>query len=200
MNGGKPVPKQIRRRVMAVAALFCLLLLVSGCQNTEEPLTEHAEPEAPTPTQKLDRFATQHTEGGILKWTLVGEASTLHHDTIHVENPTVEIFENGEVAMTLTSNKGVQFLTGTEKDNLHLSGDVVGVSKDGKLYTEELHWKNRAGILYAPNEATVVRGTSTWHGTEMRADPTLETVKMKNNRFQLYPGDEEIHETHPHPK
>ena len=169
----------------------------NGCQNTEEPLTE---PEAPKPTQKLDRFSTQHTEAGILKWTLVGEASTLHQDTVHIENPTVEIFENGEVAITLTSKKGVQFLTGTDKDNLHLSGDVVGVSKDGKLYTDELHWRNRAGILYAPNEATVVRGTSTWHGTEMRADPTLETVKMTNNRFQLYPRDEKTHETQPQSK
>lgn len=194
MNGGKPVPKRSGSAI-AVALFFWLLRFISGCQNADEPLTE---PEAPTPTQKLARFSTQHSEGGILKWTLIGDASTLHHETIHVENPTVEIFENGEVAITLTSKKGVQFLTGTDKDNLHLTGNVVGVSEDGTLLTEVLHWKNRAGILYAPNEATVVRGTSTWHGTELRADPTLETIKMANNRFQLYPRDEKTHETHRH--
>ena len=194
MNGGKPVPKR-SGRAAAVALFFWMLRFVCGCQNAEEPLTET---EAPTPTQKLDRFATQHSEGGILKWTLVGDASTLHQETVHVENPIVEIFENGEVAITLTSKKGVQFITGTDRDNLHLTGDVVGVSKDGTLLTEELHWKNRAGILYAPNEATVVRGTSTWHGTGLRANPTLETIKMANNRFQLYPRDEKTHETHPH--
>lgn len=194
MSGGKRVPRRSGSAI-AVALFFWMLRFITGCQNADETLTE---PAAPTPTQKLDRFSTQHSEGGALKWTLIGDASILHQETIHVENPTVEIFENGEVVITLTSKIGVQFLTGTDKDNLHLTGNVVGVSKDGTLLTEELHWKNRAGILYAPNEATVVRGTSTWHGTELRADPTLETIKMANNRFQLYPRDEKTHETHPH--
>ena len=113
-----------------------------------------------------------------------------------MENPTVEIFEDGVVSITLNSKKGKQFLTGSEKDNLHLSGEVVGVSKDGTLYSEILHWQNRTGRLYAPDEVTIVRGDSTWVGTEMYANPTLETVKMKNNQFKLYPKDEKTDEYH----
>ncbi len=150
----------------------------------------------PVPKQKLDGFSTQHTEAGIVKWTLVGDTSTFHGSYIEVENPTVQIFEDGVVSMTINSQKGKQFLNGSKKDNLHLTGKVVGVSEKGKLLTEILHWQNLAGRLYAPEEATVVRGDSTWIGTEMFANPTLETVKMKNNRFTLYSKDEKIDEYH----
>ena len=111
-----------------------------------------------------------------------------------MENPTVEIFEDGVLSITLKGRTGKQILTGSEKDNLHLSGDVVGVSKDATLYSEVLHWQNLAGRLYGPVEVTLVRGDSTWVGTEMFANPTLETVEMKNNQFKLYPKDEKTDE------
>lgn len=176
-----------------------MLLCVTGCRSTETPVTAPDESVEAVPTQKLDRFSTQHTEAGVLKWTLVGDTSTFHGSYIEVENPTVQIFEDGVVSITLKSQKGKHFLNSTKKDSLHLTGNVVGVSKDGKLLTEILHWQNFAGRLYAPDEATVVRGDSIWVGTEMLANPTLETVKMKNNRFKLYPKDEKADEHHKTP-
>ena len=174
-----------------------MLLCITSCKSTETPVGAPADEVVETvPKQKLDQFSTQHTEAGIVKWTLVGDTSTFHGSYIEVENPTVEIFENGVVAITLNSERGKRFLNGTKKDSLHLTGSVVGVSKDGNLFTETLHWQNLAGRLYAPDEATVVRGDSTWVGTEMLANPTLETVKMKNNQFKLYPKDEKAHEQH----
>ena len=178
---------------------MCLLLCVTSCRSTETPVSAPDDSVEAVPKQKLDRFSTQHTEAGVLKWTLVGDTSTFHGSYIDVENPTVQIFEDGVVSITLNSQNGRQFLNGTKKDSLHLTGNVVGVSKDGKLFTEILHWQNLAGRLYAPDEATVVRGDSTWVGTEMLANPTLETIKMKNNRFNLYPKDEKAHEHHKTP-
>ena len=116
-----------------------------------------------------------------------------------MENPTIQIFEDGAVSITLNSEKGKQFLTGSEKDNLHLSGNVVGVSEDGTLYSEILHWQNLAGRLYGPDEVTLVRGDSTWIGTEMFANPTLKTVTMKDNQFKLHSTDEKTHEYHETP-
>ncbi len=198
MNGGKPVltPNGSRHAKMHLSVLWlsiCLVSLLSiSCRDTEKPV---AEPVAGTPGQKLDRFSTQHTEAGTLKWTLVGEAAaSFQQDFVEVDNPTVEIFEDGNVSIKLTSKKGIHFLRGTEKDNLHLSGNVVGMSNDGELYTEELHWLNRTGLLYAPNQATVVRGDSTWTGVKMQANPTLETVKMEKNQFKIYTKDEKIDE------
>lgn len=178
---------------------LCLLLCVVCCKSTETPVGTTDESEEAVPTQELERFATQHTEAGILKWTLVGDTSTFHGSYIEVENPTVEIIEDGVVSITLTSQKGKQFMTGSEKDNLHLLGNVVGVSEDGTLYSEILHWQNQAGRLYGPAEVTLVRGDSTWVGTEMFANPTLETVKMKNNEFKLYPKDEKADENYETP-
>ncbi len=173
-----------------------MLFGVTCCKSTETPVSATDEGIEAVPKQKLDGFSTQHTEAGVLKWTLIGDTSTFHGSYVEVENPTVQIFENGVVSITFNSETGKQFLNGTKRNNLHLTGNVVGVSKDGKLFTETLHWQNLAGRLYAPDEATVVRGDSTWTGTEMFANPTLETVKMKNNEFTLYPKDEKAHEYH----
>ena len=178
---------------------LCLLLCVICCKNAETPVGVNDEPVGTVPTQKVERFSTQHTEAGIVKWTLVGDTSTFHGSYIEVENPTVQIFEDGAVSITLNSEKGKQFLTGSEKDNLHLSGNVVGVSEDGTLYSEILHWQNRAGRLYGPDEVTLVRGDSTWIGTEMFANPTLKTVTMKDNQFKLHSTDENTHEYHKTP-
>ena len=178
---------------------LCLLLCVICCKNTETPVGATDEPIETVPTQKVDGFSTQHTEAGVIKWTLVGDTSTFHGSYIEVQNPTVQIFEDGVVSMTLNSRKGKQFLTGSEKDNLHLSGDVVGVSINGTLYSEILHWQNLAGRLYAPDEVTLVRGDSTWVGIEMYSNPTLKTVKMKNNQFKLHSTDEKTHEYHQTP-
>ena len=178
---------------------LCLLFCVICCRNTETPVGATDEPGATTPTQKVDGFSTQHTEAGVIKWTLVGETSTFHGSYIEVQNPTVQIFEEGVVSITVNSRKGKQFLTGSKKNNLHFTGDVVGVSEDGTLYSEILHWQNLAGKLYGPEEVTLVRGDSTWIGTEMYANPTLRTVKMKNNQFELHPKDEKAHEYHQTP-
>ncbi len=175
---------------------LCLLLGVTSCKSTETPVGATDEVVEAVPKQKLDGFSTQHTEAGVLKWTLIGDTSTFHGSYIEVENPTVQIFDEGVVSITLNSERGKQFLNGTKKDNLHLTGNVVGISKDGKLFTQVLHWQNLAGRMYAPDEATVVRGDSTWSGTEMFANPTLETITMKNNEFTLYPKDEKAHEYH----
>ncbi len=176
-----------------------MLLGVTCCKSTETPVGATDEVAEAVPKQKLNAFSTQHTEAGVIKWTLVGDTSTFHGSYVEVENPTVQIFENGVVSITLNSERGKQFLNGTKRDNLHLTGNVVGISKDGKLFTEILHWQNRAGRLYAPDKATVVRGDSTWTGAEMFANPTLETVTMKNNQFTLYPKDEKAHEYHKTP-
>ena len=178
---------------------LCLLLCLTCCKSAETPVGATDESAEAVPTQELERFSTQHTEAGIVKWTLVGDTSTFHGDYVAVENPIVEIFEDGVVTLTLNSEKGKQFLTGSEKDNLHLSGNVVGVSKDGKLYADLLHWQNRLGRIYVPDEATLVRGDSTWVGTQMYADPTLETIEMKNNRFKLYSKDEKADENYKTP-
>ncbi len=167
---------------------------IIGCEREEENLSVE-----PPPIQQLETFTTQHTEEGVVKWTLVGDSSVLRDNKaignkIIVQNPKVQIYEAGKVSITLTSLTGELYSSGKKKNNVYLQGNVVGVNENGTLHTELLEWQNKDGTLYAPNEVKITRGDSTWYGTEMVANPNLETVTMTNNRFRLYPKDEEINE------
>ncbi len=168
-----------------------------ACER-EENVSETTEP---LPVQQLDSFSTQHREAGILKWTLVGDASKLISNNSRnvgnemiVENPTVEIYEEGKISLKITAKTGKYYPSGKNRNDLFLYEDVVGINEKGQLFTEELQWRDKDGTLYSPVKVKIVRGDSTWIGTEMVANPDLETVKMSNNRFRLYPKDEEINE------
>lgn len=165
-----------------------------GCEREVEN-----SPAEPAPIQQLETFTTQHTEEGVLKWTLVGDSSEIQENKargnkIVVQNPRVQIYEEGKVSITLTSLTGELYSSGRKKNNVYLQGNVVGVNENGTLHTELLEWQNKDDTLYAPNEVKIMRGDSTWYGTEMVANPNLETITMTNNRFRLYPKDEEINE------
>ena len=165
-----------------------------GCEREEEN-----PPAEPLPLQQLETFTTQHTEQGVVKWTLVGDSSEMQENKasgnkIIIQNPRVQIYEEGKVSITLTSLTGELYSTGKKRNNVYLQGNVVGVNENGTLNTELLEWLNKDGTLYAPNEVKILRGDSTWYGTEMVANPNLETVTMTDNRFRLYPKDEEINE------
>ncbi len=182
MKGGKHVLK-------IVVFGWISLSLITGCEREDEK-----EAKDPLPAQQLETFSMQHTEAGVKRWYLSGESSEIRKDKVIVKNPKVQIFEEGKISITLTGDKGEFFPTGKQKDNLYFYGGVVGVNESGTLFTEELHWLNKEGNLYSPTEVKLVRGDSTWHGIEMVANPDLETVKMSNNRFKLYPKDEETNE------
>ena len=175
---------------------FCLIFLI-GCEREEDV----SEPTEQLPVQQLDSFSTQHREAGILKWTLVGDSSKLIGNNSRsvgnemiIDNPTVEIYEEGKISLKLTAKTGKYYPTGKNRNDLFLYENVVGINEKGQLYTEELQWRDKDGTLYSPVKVKIVRGDSTWIGTEMVANPDLETVKLLNNRFRLYPKDEEINE------
>lgn len=183
----------LSKKLVIVFVLVCFTVVFS-CDREEE-----SQSTTPPPLQQLQTFTTQHTKGGVLKWTLVGETSELREskaigNRVIIQNPKVQIYEEGKVSITLTSKTGQLFSSGSKRNNVYLKGEVVGVNENGSLYTEELEWRNKEETLYSPTEVKVVRGDSTWNGTEMVANPNLETVKMSNNRFRLYPKDEEINE------
>ena len=182
------------RNIYLVVISSIILFSVIGCEREEE-----IPPAEPAPIQQLETFTTQHTEEGVLKWTLVGDFSEMEENKVRgnkiiVQNPKVQIYEEGNVSITLTSLTGELYSTGRKRNNVYFQGNVVGVNENGTLNTELLEWQNKDGTLYAPNEVKIIRGNSTWYGTEMVANPNLETVTMKNNRFRLYPKDEEINE------
>ena len=184
-------PTETPRWMWRILALWTMTLTFSGlgCDTGQEDVTRLAEE---APQQTLHGFSTSHTEAGVIKWVLVGSEATFLKKTIAVKKPTVEIFEDGELKITLTGNRGEII---KNSNDLELFDQVVGESQDGKLYTDELHWKDRDGKLHAPNASKIVRGDSTVTGNELEASPSLEQVKMKNTRFRINPKDDKVNES-----
>ena len=206
MSGGKDNPEmslifsrslilthltETRRRIWVLLIVLITILTSCGlgCDTGQGDVTQFTEE---MPQQTLHGFSTSHTEAGVVKWVVVGSEATFLKKEIAVKEPTVEIFEDGELKITLTGNRGEII---KRSNDIQLFDQVVGESQDGKLYTEELHWKNRDGRLYAPNVSEIVRGNSTLTGNELEASPSLEKLTMKNTQFKINPKDEKVNES-----
>ena len=179
------------RRLCSILTVLITIVTVSGlgCDTGQGDVTEFTEE---IPQQTLHGFSSSHTEAGVVKWVLVGSEATFLKNVIAVKEPTVEIFEDGELKITLTGNRGEII---KRSNDIHLFEQVVGESQDGKLYTDELHWRNQDGKLFAPNMSKVVRGDSTLTGNEMEASPSLEKLTMKNTQFRINPKDDKLNES-----
>jgi LPS export ABC transporter protein LptC len=177
------------RFLVSAALIVALILPCIGCDKSRE---EPTQPVEEIPQQILHNFSTKHTEAGITRWTLAADSAEFLKEIGYVQKPTLQIFQNGKWAITVTGDRGEIIQS---SNDINVFDNVVGTSQDGVLYTDELHWRNQDGKLYAPNESRIVRGDSTMVGREMEADPTLEVVTMKNTQFKIYPKDEKIDAT-----
>lgn len=191
MNAGKHNLNNTRLYI-AFQVSFLLVassLLTFGCDKADE---EPTQPVQETPQQILYQFSTQHADGGITRWTLIAQQATFLKEIVHMQKPRVEIFEEGKWAITITGERGELIESSSD---IYIFENVVGKSQDGYLYTDELHWRNNDGKLFAPNISTIVRGDSTMVGRELEGDPTLEVVIMKNVQSKIYPKDEKFDAT-----
>ncbi len=173
----------------AYLLLVVLNLFTIGCDKTDE---EPTQPVQENPQQILYAFSTKHTEGGIVRWTLVANKATFLKEIVELQNPTVQLFKDGKWGITIIGDRGEII---ESSNDIHIFENVVGKSQDGQLYTDELHWQDSDGKLYAPNISTIVRGDSTMVGREMEGDPALEIVIMKDVRSKIYPKDEKFDAT-----
>ena len=191
MNAGK---QNLNNRHIYIALqvsflLVALIPLTIGCDKSDE---EPTQPVQETPQQILYDFSTKNTEGGITRWILIAEKSTFLKEIVELQNPRVQIFQDGKWAITITGDRGELIQS---SNDIHVFENVVGKSQDGHLYTDELHWRNNDGKLFAPNVAKIVRGDSTMVGRELEGDPTLEVVIMKDVQSKIYPKDEKFDAT-----
>ena len=180
-RGGVPPP--FRKPLIFV---FILILFAIGCNKENDKITQPTED---VPQQTLHRFSTSHAEASVMRWTLAGDSAEFLDTVIQVQQPTVQIFEDGQVSMTITGDRG-EIIRIT--NDIKVYDNVVGVSENGRLYTNELHWRNYENKLYAPNESEIVRGGSAMVGQKMEGNASLEIVTLKDVQFKLYSKDEKV--------
>ena len=176
---------------LRIPLTFYMIFRAVGCDRGQEELTQPLEE---IPEQILQQFSTKHTESGVTKWTLIADLGAFMETVVYVQNPTIQIVEGGQVTITVTGDRGEIIQS---NNNLKVFDNVVGTSQNGVLYTNELHWRNRDGKLYAPNESEIVRCDSAMVGREMESRPSLEVVTMKHVRFKLYARDEKMDSPEP---
>lgn len=187
-----------RRFIFLMTSGICLI--ISGCgenENTSGELSEKI-------SQEIISFTTNHTQAGDLKWSLIANnAIFLENHEVLITEPSVKIYENPEPSQNSTDkleNSSPKFITITGDNgklddrtkDMKIFGNVEGVNDNGTLYTNELYWKDKEGLIYAPGKVKIVRGDSVMLGQNMTADPSLELVNMENVAFNLYPKDEKI--------
>jgi len=177
---------------------ICLILISCGeNENTSEVPAERV-------TQEIISFTTNHTQAGCLKWSLEAKrAIFLETHEILITEPSVKIYENPESSQNSTDKVRDNFpkfitITGDngkvddQTKDMEIFGNVEGVSDNGTLYTNELIWKDKEELIYAPGKVKIVRGDSVMLGQNMIADPSLELINMEDVAFTLYPKDEKI--------
>ena len=175
---------------LILVMVLAFIVVCSGCITGENQVVGNNLEDIPQ--QQLTRFSTSHAEEGVLKWKLVGHSATSRLGIIYVSSPVVEIFQNGKLAATVTGKHGELIQS---NQDVKVFEDVIAVSQDGKMFTDELHWLNDKEKLYAPNESRIVRGDSVVFGHQTTGDPDLKVVQMKQVRAKFYPKDEKIDET-----
>ena len=107
MNAGKQNPNNrhigLHITFHAYLLLLVLGLLTIGCDKADEELTQ---PVQEKPQQILYDFSTKHREGGIARWTLVADKAEFLKEITYLQNPTVQIFQDGKLAITITGDHG----------------------------------------------------------------------------------------------
>lgn len=181
--------RRLKRRSSFRWILFPLLLaVIGGCSSRkEEPVTE------PDPTvSEIESFTTRHFKGSEPRWKLVGKkAQMLASGGMRVEKPKVLIYQNGKPTLNIQGDYGE---VNQQTYDLHLTGNVQGLSRDGILKTNEAFWRDRDGRLHAPGDVEITRGRSVVTGKNMVGFPDLQNVHMVDVRFRTHPKDKRIPE------
>ena len=115
--------------------VFLIIFYAVSCDREQE---ERSQSDEEIPEQILQQFSTKHSESGVTKWTLIADSGQFMETVVYVQNPTIQFFEDGQVSITVTGDRGEIIQS---NNNIKVFENVVGTSQNGVLYTNELHWQ-----------------------------------------------------------
>lgn len=172
--------------------LLSLTLIICGC--SDERISSPSEEERRI-NYRLGEFSAEHRRDGELRWRVRGKGAIFFkNETAHIVKPTLVIFKDGKKAAVVTGDEG---MVDQRSKDVRILGGVVGISEEGRFYTEEMYWDDSSGELYAPGRVKIVKGGSVLWGEEMRADPRLKHIRLKKISFKVRSEDEKHREELP---
>ena len=168
-----------------LGTVLCLALLLYGffAPETTVPFFEEEalitdEPDAFI----IDGVYTSYRQDGKLESVL---RSTLakHYpktDTGRLENPNLELYQNGELRWTTTSNKGEFDVI---EDTLVLTGNVTvfGETEGGipfTMKTDSLNYANKSSFIETDKPVRIVSQSGDISGVGMKANIQNRTIKL----------------------
>jgi len=165
--------------------ILALSVVSTGCGDREPAsttaaglsTTENAD-ETP-PDQRLYDAVITDTRDDEVRWILHSERLDRFADRDEAQLYTVrmQFFRADTLFSTLTSRRGRADL---KTKNLHVWGDVVVVTTDGRrLETTELTYDNRRGLIYNDVYDRFTRGDDVLTGWGMEASPDLSYFELK---------------------
>lgn len=166
--------------IVARDLVFILVILIfAGCGDDSGRQASQPPGEV---EQELSQFSLVRTRRGQTKWKLTADTATfLESDLVRIRKVELLIFgdKDGET-LTIHGDEGE---VNQRTDDIKIMGNVEGVSSDGgRLAAEEIYWRDGTGKIYTlPGiEVTITYEDSVIVGEELKADPELEIVELKN--------------------
>lgn len=187
---------EVERALRKLLILPLLALFFISCSNEEIRSPSESEKKL---NYQLWGFSAEHRRDGRLRWRVGGkEAIFLKDGRVRITDPLLVIFDKGKKAAVI---KGEEGEVDQNREDIRITGNVEGISRKGRFYTQEVVWRDSQDKLLAPGEVKVVKGKSTMWGREMISDPNMKFVELKDVKFNVRSEDEKhVEELPPTPE
>lgn len=165
--------------------IFTLLFLLQGCSKTElgQPL------EYEGPQSEAEKVEMYHSENQQVKVKLLADLvyEFQNGDREFPKGIYIEFFDvEGNISSKLRSNHAHYY----KKDNLWKATgkvEVINLSKNEQLNTEELFWRPAKEEIYSESFVTIRMQSEVIYGEglEARQDMSSYTIKKPQGEFKL---------------
>jgi LPS export ABC transporter protein LptC len=195
-------PSPHGRSLSLVAVLLTALWFATagGCgkSGTGDPDDERrdsvaVDAGAPVPEQIFYDYRLRESEAAVPQWILQSQEMRKYTGREDLELITVKMdfYDEGEYFSTLTSDSGT---ADTRTNDVFVWGDVVVVTADGRrLYTEELYYDSRSGLVHNDVFNRLEEGDDVITGIGLEATPDLDYIQIKQ-QVEAEVGDESLQE------
>ncbi|HID55315.1 TPA: LPS export ABC transporter periplasmic protein LptC [Candidatus Poribacteria bacterium] len=187
---------EVEEALRRLLILSLIALHFIGCSN--EKIRSPSESERKLNYQ-LWGFSAEHRRDGRLRWRVRGRKAVFLKDgRVKITDPLLVIFDMGEKAAVI---KGEEGEVDQNREDVKITGEVEGISRKGRFYTQEVIWRDSQGKLFAPGEVKVVKGKSRVWGRKMISDPNMKFIELKEVKFNVRSEDEKhVEELPPTPE
>ncbi|MBI4425214.1 MAG: LPS export ABC transporter periplasmic protein LptC [Elusimicrobia bacterium] len=166
---------------MSPRAVLALLLTLAGCRG--QPSAARG-----APTQEARGFSMTRSQRGAVEWRLDSARATLDETSTRaaLEQPRVELFQNGRKATTARARQGELELA---SQDMRLAGAVVveSLAEGSRLATEELRYSAKSKEFHTDRPVEIRRPGGVMRGRGLTASHDLSVIRVRGQETRVEP-------------